>query len=109
MIRRPPRSTLFPYTTLFRSPSERTVRGTSTTGRRVGPLSVPGLILLILLVAVIAAAGAGGVGLLPFGTAGAERVGAVGVGPAEPALAEAARPMTEPVDAGSGTWTGVPG
>src|SRR2546421_5325083 len=26
MIRRPPRSTLFPYTTLFRSPSARTVR-----------------------------------------------------------------------------------
>src|SRR5438067_5799878 len=26
MIRRPPRSTLFPYTTLFRSPSERTDR-----------------------------------------------------------------------------------
>src|SRR5260370_9240177 len=28
MIRRPPRSTLFPYTTLFRSPgSDRTIRG----------------------------------------------------------------------------------
>src|SRR5256885_9868017 len=26
MIRRPPRSTLFPYTTLFRSPDERQVR-----------------------------------------------------------------------------------
>src|SRR2546427_9598542 len=30
MIRRPPRSTLFPYTTLFRSPPE-----TSRSGRRV--------------------------------------------------------------------------
>src|SRR3712207_8027364 len=27
MIRRPPRSTLFPYTTLFRSQARRTVRG----------------------------------------------------------------------------------
>src|SRR2546426_7468415 len=27
MIRRPPRSTLFPYTTLFRSPNETTVTG----------------------------------------------------------------------------------
>src|SRR2546422_6076766 len=26
MIRRPPRSTLFPYTTLFRSPSDATIR-----------------------------------------------------------------------------------
>src|SRR2546425_3748462 len=31
MIRRPPRSTLFPYTTLFRSPIERT--GSRTTDR----------------------------------------------------------------------------
>src|SRR5258708_30131451 len=28
MIRRPPRSTLFPYTTLFRSSADRPVRGT---------------------------------------------------------------------------------
>src|SRR5256885_12871215 len=28
MIRRPPRSTLFPYTTLFRSPVSTTIRGT---------------------------------------------------------------------------------
>src|SRR5436190_16358757 len=33
MIRRPPRSTLFPYTTLFRSPSPPAGRG----GRRRGP------------------------------------------------------------------------
>ena len=89
------------------APSERTVRGTSTTGRRVGPLSVPGLILLILLVAVIAAAVAGGMGLLPFGTAGAEHVGAVDIGHAESALEDAARTMNEPVDAGRGTRTGV--
>src|SRR5690242_21237236 len=32
MIRRPPRSTLFPYTTLFRSPARR--RGERSRGRR---------------------------------------------------------------------------
>src|SRR5258707_11390993 len=31
MIRRPPRSTLFPYTTLFRSASARTIAGSSMT------------------------------------------------------------------------------
>src|SRR2546429_5257065 len=36
MIRRPPRSTLFPYTTLFRSVAEQELCGTSlpTTGKR---------------------------------------------------------------------------
>src|SRR2546422_8270650 len=39
MIRRPPRSTLFPYTTLFRSPCEgdlsrRSARGEAPEGRR---------------------------------------------------------------------------
>src|SRR3712207_8348112 len=34
MIRRPPRSTLFPYTTLFRSRGERLVDGSS--GQRIG-------------------------------------------------------------------------
>src|SRR5688572_30918771 len=34
MIRRPPRSTLFPYTTLFRSPSARSSRTDSDTDRR---------------------------------------------------------------------------
>src|SRR5687767_15604147 len=33
MIRRPPRSTLFPYTTLFRSSVRRRRRGTRTAGR----------------------------------------------------------------------------
>src|SRR5205814_4848787 len=39
MIRRPPRSTLFPYTTLFRSPSQiqlRRVSGTITQGGKPG-------------------------------------------------------------------------
>src|SRR2546430_4241716 len=33
MIRRPPRSTLFPYTTLFRSPARRRDRGDIALGR----------------------------------------------------------------------------
>src|SRR2546422_4892240 len=39
MIRRPPRSTLFPYTTLFRSPCDRTTTGTrpSPFGRSSSP------------------------------------------------------------------------
>src|SRR5690348_17679832 len=40
MIRRPPRSTLFPYTTLFRSPS--TVAGFLQSFRSVIPESVAG-------------------------------------------------------------------
>src|SRR6266480_7379342 len=34
MIRRPPRSTLFPYTTLFRSTTRRSSRGAAPAGRR---------------------------------------------------------------------------
>src|SRR5438034_5523542 len=34
MLRRPPRSTLFPYTTLFRSPAGRRVRGRRAPRRR---------------------------------------------------------------------------
>src|SRR3712207_7104599 len=42
MIRRPPRSTLFPYTTLFRSPRRSTSRGADDTrARRGGPPRVP--------------------------------------------------------------------
>src|SRR5258707_10723724 len=33
MIRRPPRSTLFPYTTLFRSPVQGCLRGSRHSGR----------------------------------------------------------------------------
>src|SRR2546429_9959419 len=36
MIRRPPRSTLFPYTTLFRSPRERSYRETKRAGGNGG-------------------------------------------------------------------------
>src|SRR3989442_5682653 len=37
MIRRPPRSTLFPYTTLFRSPFSRSLKWTFSSRPRVGP------------------------------------------------------------------------
>src|SRR2546430_9779514 len=37
MIRRPPRSTLFPYTTLFRSSPARGPRGHAPLGRGFGP------------------------------------------------------------------------
>src|SRR2546429_7839616 len=39
MIRRPPRSTLFPYTTLFRSPPETLVDGVSRAGPGCSPQS----------------------------------------------------------------------
>src|SRR5256885_3915864 len=47
MIRRPPRSTLFPYTTLFRSPASwrrsRTQLSTSGTSRPLGLWTAPDL------------------------------------------------------------------
>src|SRR5574337_2123337 len=44
MIRRPPRSTLFPYTTLFRSPSELKAKSGAVSDRslRLGGMVVPG-------------------------------------------------------------------
>src|SRR2546430_9011077 len=36
MIRRPPRSTLFPYTTLFRSETRRALRGVVATALKLG-------------------------------------------------------------------------
>src|SRR5256885_9543071 len=45
MIRRPPRSTLFPYTTLFRSKgSKRRSRAQSHTGSLLSPESMGGII-----------------------------------------------------------------
>src|SRR3712207_7975886 len=41
MIRRPPRSTLFPYTTLFRSPRLRRVVATTRPRRGVGRRATP--------------------------------------------------------------------
>src|SRR3712207_8253955 len=43
MIRRPPRSTLFPYTTLFRSPELRPRRDSAAVGPRVLGID-PGLV-----------------------------------------------------------------
>src|SRR3712207_8467750 len=46
MIRRPPRSTLFPYTTLFRSPSVGSVQPSFRSGVRLGlPYAVVGFVL----------------------------------------------------------------
>src|SRR5690349_24780300 len=39
MIRRPPRSTLFPYTTLFRSPAQRRFRPDSSSWRNLTGLA----------------------------------------------------------------------
>src|SRR5690348_18475172 len=41
MLRRPPRSTLFPYTTLFRSPEQRSETRGGTRRRLVGATGVP--------------------------------------------------------------------
>src|SRR5256885_4460346 len=41
MIRRPPRSTLFPYTTLFRSARQRTAAGGHRASRAAGRLGDP--------------------------------------------------------------------
>ncbi|WP_422115638.1 serine/threonine-protein kinase [Brachybacterium sp. UNK5269] len=84
--------------------SSRTVRGT-TTGRRVGRLSVPGLVLLLLVIVAIAAAVAGGLGLLPLGALAPEQLaGVVEVTSGGP---EPARTMVESVGVGHGTRTGV--
>src|SRR3712207_8410532 len=48
MIRRPPRSTLFPYTTLFRSPAAtRSSAGGGVCGREDGAGKPAGLVLLL--------------------------------------------------------------
>src|SRR5215210_9201779 len=41
MIRRPPRSTLFPYTTLFRSAASRPARSRGRAGRSPSPAAWP--------------------------------------------------------------------
>src|SRR5687767_3936989 len=56
MIRRPPRSTLFPYTTLFRSIGSRM---TEVDGVAYGAFIVPGLIMLSLFTASISNASFG--------------------------------------------------
>src|SRR3712207_8239686 len=46
MIRRPPRSTLFPYTTLFRSPESST--STRTAARRPGMLTFAAVMMFVV-------------------------------------------------------------
>jgi eukaryotic-like serine/threonine-protein kinase len=91
--------------------SSRTVRGTSTTGRKVGGMSLPGLVLLVLVILAILAAVAGGLGLLPLGAAGpldavpplgGAEITLLGGGGAEPATT-----MVGSVGVGHGTRTGV--
>src|SRR5260221_14056309 len=59
MIRRPPRSTLFPYTTLFRSPKQCTYSGRVGGRQEVGPdvfcANRVGLFLLIILTLLVPA------------------------------------------------------
>ncbi|MGO1227939.1 protein kinase domain-containing protein [Brachybacterium sp.] len=50
--------------------SSRTVHGTSTTGRKVVGMSLPGMVLLLLVIIAIIAAVLGGLGVLPFTAAG---------------------------------------
>src|SRR3712207_7415621 len=45
MIRRPPRSTLFPYTTLFRSAAARAAEGAIEAGALAGVAGAPPLLL----------------------------------------------------------------
>ncbi|WP_281871941.1 serine/threonine-protein kinase [Brachybacterium paraconglomeratum] len=83
--------------------SSRTVRGTST-GRRVGGMSVPGLVLVILVVVAIAVAVAGGLGLLPLGAIDASAPAGLGTTSGE---AASATTMVGSIGVGHGTRTGV--
>src|SRR2546422_3048753 len=56
MIRRPPRSTLFPYTTLFRSPAFRATRAGLAEAVKVGEAAVVGGRGSLRVLSVIAAA-----------------------------------------------------
>src|SRR2546421_4438341 len=58
MIRRPPRSTLFPYTTLFRSPLSSTLGGLDSTPDATHRLCVTRLSLVFLCLTALVSAGA---------------------------------------------------
>src|SRR3712207_8765827 len=60
MIRRPPRSTLFPYTTLFRSPRCRRVLARRDTGGGAARDGPPGRRLASVALPAAASAGRGG-------------------------------------------------
>src|SRR3712207_8497401 len=53
MIRRPPRSTLFPYTTLFRSRPAVLAQGVDGTTRQVGVEKEPGDALAVVVPTVV--------------------------------------------------------
>src|SRR3989442_15210869 len=100
MIRRPPRSTLFPYTTLFRSPPLLPARGelaADSLSRRLGWQGWLALLLVPPLIAWVASppwrrapadagvtsGGGGGRGLRPPGRPGRDSAGGPG-GPFPP-------------------------
>ena len=87
--------------------SSRTVRGTSTTGRKFAGLSLPGLVLVILVLIVVVAAVVGGLGLLPQGA----MAGGAPLGAEMPHVAAdhawSATSMDAAVGVGHGTRTGV--
>src|SRR5438477_3134043 len=89
MLRRPPRSTLFPYTTLFRSGGALTTLSTPIAGRPTGtgpaPLGTPGAAVGTPAGALTPGAiGTPPAGLLPVGTPAA----------GQPAAAQPAAPAT---------------
>src|SRR5690348_18007670 len=70
MIRRPPRSTLFPYTTLFRS--DHLSAGHQLSGPEVGPAQIVAR-LVGGLAAIVAADDPGGGGIFDIGIEGLDR------------------------------------
>src|SRR2546426_11807551 len=88
MIRRPPRSTLFPYTTLFRSVVSRSRFSRDVRSRAGDPFGVPGG-------GTVGPDGAGGEGATAFGRLSARGGSAAGAG----------RPAASLVDGGA-RWTG---
>ncbi|HEX7349418.1 serine/threonine-protein kinase [Brachybacterium sp.] len=85
--------------------SSRTVHGTSTTGRKLAGMSLPGLVLLVLVVIAILAAVAGGLGMLPLGASGP--LGAADITHLAAGDTASATTMDGSVGVGHGTRTGV--
>src|SRR5256885_15054458 len=83
MIRRPPRSTLFPYTTLFRSHyiSELGERGSSTEFlMRYGEFGFTGLLYICFAAALLAIFRDGWYSTLAAGLIGLDGLGRIGAG-----------------------------
>src|SRR5260221_12971011 len=72
MIRRPPRSTLFPYTTLFRSQAA-ALNGCGTLSI-LSPFSVPGGLVMRISLLAIAAATVAAVGTTPLKAQSGEEI-----------------------------------